>query len=52
MYLGDRGLDIVGVGRRHRLYPDRVIATDDLVADKDFSRFVPFESMLIGHPAP
>ena len=33
MDLGDGGLDVVGVGRGHRLHPDRVVAADDLVAD-------------------
>ena len=48
--LGDRGLDIVGVGRGHRLHPDRVVAADHFVADANFAGFVPVESVLIRHP--
>ena len=39
--LRERLLDVEGVGRRHRLDPDRVVAADDVVADAHFARLVP-----------
>ena len=39
--LRDGGLDVVGVGRGHRLHPDRVVAADDDVADGDLAGLVP-----------
>src|SRR5439155_444559 len=50
--LGDGRLDVVGVGRRHRLHPDRVVAADHLVADLDLTRLVPLKSVPIRHPDP
>ena len=49
MDLGDGRLDVVGVGRGHRLHPDRVVAADDEVADADLAGLVPGEWVLIGH---
>ena len=38
-----------GVGRGHRLHPDRVVAADDRVADVDFAGLVAGELVLIHH---
>ena len=50
--LGDGRLEVVRVGRGHRLHPDRVVAADDHVADPDFAGLVPLERVLISHPVP
>ena len=47
--LGDRLLDVEGVGRRHRLDPDRVVAADHMVAHADFARLVPGHRRAVGH---
>ena len=47
--LGDGRLDVVRVGRGHRLHPDRVVAADDQVADPDLAGLVPLERVLVGH---
>ena len=33
MNLGDGRVDVVGIGRGHRLHDDRVVAADDEIAD-------------------
>ncbi len=45
----ERGLGIEGIGRRHRLDPDRLIATDHVITHSDFARLVPLDSRRIGH---
>ena len=49
---GDGGLDVVGIGRGHRLDPDRIVAADDLVADANLTGLMPLEHVLISHPVP
>ena len=47
--LGERLLDVEGVGRRHRLDPDRVVAADDVIAHAHFARLVPLDRRRIRH---
>ncbi len=47
MDLGDRRLDVVGVGRGHRLHPDGVVAADDQLADLHLARLVPGKGVLV-----
>ena len=49
MDLGDGRLDVVGVGRGHRLDPDGIVAADDQVADLDFAGLVPLKGVLVRH---
>src|SRR5262249_40772071 len=50
--LGDGLGGVERVGGRHRLDPDRVVATDDPVADPDLARLVPVHHRAIGHCEP
>ena len=45
----ERRLDVEGVGRRHRLDPDRLIAADDMIADTHFARLVPLDRRRVRH---
>src|SRR5262249_38427859 len=47
MNLSENGLEIMRVGRSHRLHPDRVVAADDLIADPHFAGFMPLKRVLI-----
>ena len=47
--LGDGLFQLVGVGRGHRLHPDRVVAADDHIADRDLAGLMPVEGVLISH---
>ena len=47
--LRQRLLDVEGVGRRHRLHPDRVFAADDVITDTHFPRLVPLDRCRISH---
>src|SRR6516165_2747855 len=47
MNLSENGLEIMRIGRGHRLHPDRVVAADDFIADPHFARFMPLKRMLI-----
>src|SRR5262249_34552894 len=50
--LGDRRLDIIGIGRGHRLDPNRVAAADDLIANANLTGLVPLERVLVRHTIP
>jgi hypothetical protein len=50
--LRQRRRDVEGIGRRHRLDPDRVVAADDVVPQADLARLVPGHRRAIGHWSP
>ena len=47
--LGQGCVDVERIRRRHRLHPDGLIAADNVVAQTDFARLVPWDRRRVGH---
>lgn len=52
MDLVQRRLGVEGIGGCHRLHPDRLITTDDVIANTHLARLVPLYRRRVGHRSP